>query len=31
VSSTIPQEQLSDTAPDELQERLYVRVAALPE
>ena len=30
VSTTIPQEQLSDTAPDELQERLYARIAAFP-
>jgi len=30
VSSTIPQEQLSDTAPGELQERLYARIAAFP-
>jgi phospholipase/carboxylesterase len=30
VSSTIPQEQRSDTAPNELQERLYTRIAALP-
>ena len=30
VSSTIPQEQRSDNAPVELQERLYARIAALP-
>lgn len=30
VSWTIPQEQLSDTAPPELQERLLARLAALP-
>jgi phospholipase/carboxylesterase len=30
VSSTIPQEQRSDTAPVELQEQLYARIAALP-
>jgi phospholipase/carboxylesterase len=30
VSSTIPQEQHTDNAPAELQERLYARIAALP-
>jgi phospholipase/carboxylesterase len=30
VSSTIPQEQLSDTAPDDLQERVHARIAAFP-